>query len=790
LIRLQEDIGLKQKSSYFRKLVISLIITALLPIIIGIILFYNYSVHNLSANITARNQAVLDQTADSLTVALESVMEVSKLLLLDTSFKTYSLMDDKEFFDLYKESPGELSEELRFNYSRYLELRSNISSKLDLIPILNEFIKSVYYYDESSAVLFKSGTIPEMIYEKSEVEWFHDRLHPIKNINESKILLTDSYDKNEEIVIVYRNILKNLTFFVSIDTNLLYKTILSENSLYSNSLRFVLSRESLPILYDSQTKLDVYTFVKGIREVLNFSNSTSIFKINGKRFFGNITKIPIVGWSLYSFIDADTYANDFMVLRIMILSIAITLLILIFLSAFIYLKLFYSPFEGLMRSIQNDLKITRNSEDSDFTYIKKYIELVTAENNYLESRLTEALPSLKKDFLLDLLKTNEYSLDEINERFELLDINLSLENIQVLIILIDDNSFQNLDFKQQILFRISIKEILEDKLRCAKTGELLEMESHKYIYLINVENHLESRIPEMAKTAIDSIRETLNCESNITIGSIGRSIYDLAASYKDADELLKYLMIFGKGSSITKEDIEFERDHFHDGEKALKKKISAIIEHIKKNEIRKSTHGIESFLEILFNPEHSYSDQIIQQKKIELLNKFLIAAGNLNLKNDGFLINSQNLYFELHNKKTKADISEFYKALLHQISENTEIEDVSETNEYIKVIYTILENDYGEAMNLNQLSERVKLNPSYISRLFKESTGISFTNYLTNLRINKAKMFLIDTDKPVQEICKEVGYWNTNYFIKVFKKCEGSTPGEYRKQIVLEKNRY
>ena len=781
---------MKQKSSYFRKLVVSLIITALLPIFIGIILFYNYSAHNLSAKISAGNQAVLDQTADSLTVALESVMEVSKLLLLDTSFKTYSLLDDKEFFDSYRESPGELSEELRFNYSRYLELRSNISSKLDLIPILNEFIKSVYFYDESTAVLFKSGAIPERIYEKSKVEWFRDRLHPIKNINESKILLTDPYDKDEEIVIVYRNILKNLTFFVSIDTRLLFNTIHRESRLYADSLRFVLSREYIPILYDSKTELEVYSFIKGIREVLDFSHQSSVFKLNGNRYFGNKTKIPIVGWSLYSFIDAHTYATDFMMLRIMIISITITLLILIFLSAYIYLKLFYSPFEGLMRSIQNDLKITRNSEDSDFTYIKKYIELVTAENNYLESRLTEALPSLKKDFLQDLLKTNEYSLDEINERFELLDINLTLENIQVLIILIDDNSFINLDFKQQILFRISIKEILEEKLRCAKTGELLEMESHKYIYLINVEKQIESSIQEMANTAVDAIRETLNCESNITIGSIGRSIYDLASSYKEADELLKYLMIFGKGSSITRKDIEFERDHFNDGEKTLNKKVSAIIKHINKMEIGKSIHEIESFLEILFNPEHSYSDQIIQQKKIELLNKVLIAAGNLNLKNDDILINSQNLYIELHSKITAADISDFYHCLLHQISENTEIEAVSETNEYIKTIYSILEKDYGESMNLNQLSERVKLNPSYISRLFKESTGISFTNYLTNLRINKAKNFLIETDKPVQEICKDVGYWNTNYFIKVFKKSEGSTPGEYRKQIVLEKNRY
>jgi two-component system response regulator YesN len=70
---------------------------------------------------------------------------------------------------------------------------------------------------------------------------------------------------------------------------------------------------------------------------------------------------------------------------------------------------------------------------------------------------------------------------------------------------------------------------------------------------------------------------------------------------------------------------------------------------------------------------------------------------------------------------------------------------------------------------------------SYFSNLFKKETGDNFTDYLTNLRIAKAKEFLQQTDMNVAEISFRVGYSDARYFSKLFSKVVGIKPTEYRK---------
>ena len=81
---------------------------------------------------------------------------------------------------------------------------------------------------------------------------------------------------------------------------------------------------------------------------------------------------------------------------------------------------------------------------------------------------------------------------------------------------------------------------------------------------------------------------------------------------------------------------------------------------------------------------------------------------------------------------------------------------------------------------LNEISEKVKLTPSYTSSLFKEEMGITITDYITDLRIEKAKILLKDSNLKVSELAKKVGYEEQRYFSQVFKKRTGITPKEFR----------
>ncbi|WP_208025315.1 response regulator transcription factor [Bacillus salipaludis] len=80
-----------------------------------------------------------------------------------------------------------------------------------------------------------------------------------------------------------------------------------------------------------------------------------------------------------------------------------------------------------------------------------------------------------------------------------------------------------------------------------------------------------------------------------------------------------------------------------------------------------------------------------------------------------------------------------------------------------------------------EVADHVHLNPSYLSVLFKEHVKLTFSEYVTRRRIQRAKELLITTNFPINDIAEESGYKTAKYFIKIFKELEGMTPSAYRK---------
>lgn len=95
-------------------------------------------------------------------------------------------------------------------------------------------------------------------------------------------------------------------------------------------------------------------------------------------------------------------------------------------------------------------------------------------------------------------------------------------------------------------------------------------------------------------------------------------------------------------------------------------------------------------------------------------------------------------------------------------------------------IKTYIHKNLNKTLTLDKVSSMFFLNPSYCSHLFKEKTGVNFVDYVNDVRISKAKELLATTDEKVYKIAKSLGYDNTKYFFRLFKKLTGSTPEQYR----------
>jgi YesN/AraC family two-component response regulator len=95
--------------------------------------------------------------------------------------------------------------------------------------------------------------------------------------------------------------------------------------------------------------------------------------------------------------------------------------------------------------------------------------------------------------------------------------------------------------------------------------------------------------------------------------------------------------------------------------------------------------------------------------------------------------------------------------------------------DYITVHYTSPE------LSLQHLSDKFGLSPRYVSKLFKDTYGEKFVDYVASIRMEKAKERLLESTESVQEIAESVGYATDISFIRTFKRIVGQTPGEFRK---------
>lgn len=120
----------------------------------------------------------------------------------------------------------------------------------------------------------------------------------------------------------------------------------------------------------------------------------------------------------------------------------------------------------------------------------------------------------------------------------------------------------------------------------------------------------------------------------------------------------------------------------------------------------------------------------------------------------------------------------FIDNIFNFISGKERIEEDNIVNRSIRIIETGYMND----ISLAEVAERINVSAPYLSRQFKDQTGINFKDYVTNCKIEKAKQLLLGTDQTVESIANDVGYNSSLQLVRMFKKLESITPTEYRKR--------
>ncbi|MBU3113986.1 helix-turn-helix domain-containing protein [Clostridium lacusfryxellense] len=132
--------------------------------------------------------------------------------------------------------------------------------------------------------------------------------------------------------------------------------------------------------------------------------------------------------------------------------------------------------------------------------------------------------------------------------------------------------------------------------------------------------------------------------------------------------------------------------------------------------------------------------------------------------------------------ETIGDAREWIKKLVISANEKILSKSSSKYKLIVEEIKKFAKKNYMKGINIETISDNLNYTPNYLSYVFKKESGETIADYISNLKIEKAKEMLLDIRYKIYDISKSLAFSNAAYFCSVFKKVTSMTPNEYRER--------
>lgn len=442
------------------------------------------------------------------------------------------------------------------------------------------------------------------------------------------------------------------------------------------------------------------------------------------------------------------------------------------------------------------------SDDIIIKAVEKAIDSLSKESDArrlvekAQEHMKMALPTLQKEYLSALLQGKKVGPELLAEHFSNIELTFRADQpVFLLICRVDDwNEITTAPDKSLIIY--AVQNIVEEFLFESAKLISLVYESSKMVWILQPHSvepeerertfHYVNGMLEMIQT---KCQQLLKLSISFVLGSRAVDWPELA----DRFHALKFLLVRGIGSRR--------------GTLLTDEKISRIEEEqsqsIASQGPQKKNYELQSKMPLLLNclengNEEQFfrlyeelsplftNDRIPRLQKLELYHAlsfvFLTFVNKYELEKALGDQLEWNKLVKFDENICWQEWSDYFLHLAHAIITWNIKEQEQTTHEVVRKVHEFIESHISTEISLIHMADYVNLNPSYLSRLYKQITGNGLSDYLTELRDRKAKELLTKSSLKVHEIATALGYNSSHSFIRFFKKKNRTTPQEYREQ--------
>jgi two-component system, response regulator YesN len=496
---------------------------------------------------------------------------------------------------------------------------------------------------------------------------------------------------------------------------------------------------------------------------------------------------PYNGWIYVSVVSLDDITVESKKIAMITLIICVTMFVLILAAAFFVSRRMYSPVRKLLeytKLMEGEVDVSQQTDE--FLFIEERLRSLSSSGQALQQQVKGQYAQLKEFFLMKLF-SGQVNEQDYAYRSLLYGFPTQWHRLAVLTLQID--TLQGTRYREHdrelLLFAINnmVGELLPQHTRL---NPIVLDQSQVTVMLTDMEDEalLKEELHRSAEEIKAKVDEYLQLKVSIGISHPYERITDSMKAYGEALQALKCRLSLGNDIIIHFDDIEPQQDVNAATYTHLKLLEDQLVQAIKVGDRNRVKEIFDQYILAIVTKEISFAEY--PPLMLQLISKVyqLIQEQGASIPK---VLGKQATIEHFLKLNTLQEIAAWFEAelfepVLRYLSEQSETQYLDIANQMVKLIHE----KYQEDFSLEACASMLNFHPVYLSRVFKKETGINFSDYLAEYRMNVAKQLLEHSNDKIADIAEKLRYTNTSAFIRTFRRIVGMTPGQYREQFRKE----
>lgn len=750
------------------KMVLSyLAVVLVIALLFGSIL-YSFFSHQYSKEIRINNQLSLKSTVNTIE---SSVIQKVNQVYLSLALGNAASID---------------LDSLKGNHSKILDIEQSLKN---MVQNYSDLIEAIHVYDAKNHFIV-SSVYGLMLYEDmpSSVDHTTDWITAMKETKESSLWIQtrmipqDAYIESREqsnmsplISYVhsypFQSSGQDSKAMIAIDIKESAISQIIKNMLpadYANTL--IIDQDGTVISAADKTLLGSSTEENLTQSLLSFHSSeesfTPVFNhdsqvVTQDQFKGNAWRIYTTTPNESFYYKLDSLKEISVLLGLLAVAVGIVM-------SSIFTRANYSPLKRILNNIKSRMDNPTSLKQDEYRFIDTTINRLSNKVDSLEETLQANHKMIKHSIMLNMLN-NRFTPEELTEQLHSVHISMAYSRFRCIVIDPVNEKWKDLQPRQlqhtlyTMIQQLEIANIDETQLLAE------EMQDHKIAVIICTNQPEEPLSDHIIDFIHAEARSRFGLEFALSLGGWVEHFTKIHTSYHQANALIRYSYFFPEQSAIQ------DLDLLNRETSSLEIADSYLVNFEKKLQARDMQGTVQAIQELvstikegLYSAEYS---RIILLKTVstyaECINQVRLQPAETSTMN---LYKQFSLFYNInHYSEWMIHLVTEFVTHMEKRSEVRSVDTISAVKAYI---YEHLSGD----LTLDHVSEQVFISPKYLSKLFKEETGIVYSEYVTNQRMERARELMTQREITVEQVANTVGYRTPAYFIKKFKEIHGCTP--------------